>query len=641
MTTTFTAAVCTKGRPSVVAGCLAALRACDPAPMEIVVVDGDGSAASVCEGTRYFVNEPGLTRQRNRALREARGDVVAFFDDDARPSPGVFGSLAAAYEDPGVVGATGPILEPGDHVVGGKSSVVRRLVTGWGRPGTFTRGGYPRRYAVLSSDADVEFMQGAFMTVRRPVALELLFDESLPGYGLAEDEDFSRRLSLRGRIRYGAAAVVEHENLGFGGRDQRAFNRMLVVNRRHLFRKNFEQTPLARLSFAWMVLVLFGHRLVNREWQGVLGLIDGLRSVLGTGPGEQAELSVPRTGGRRGAGVLGTGSGEGPELSVPRTGGRGVVFVSSHGQDGGSERYLERLIRLLPPDVVGSVVILEDGPMAARVDATVIPTGAGPLDIVRSARLLRRHAKGSLVHANGVKAAVVSVAAGLPTVWVKHDHSYDGRVGRLIARRCRAVVGVSEAVLRGVGGGRVVHTGIDIPSVDRVAARALVDHLAPARPVVTLVGRLDPVKGHHDLLAALPPGMHALFVGPEDPHHRMDVPGWIGPRDDVLEIMAGSDVVAVPSTNEGFGLVAAEALSVGTPVVGYAVGALPEVVGDCGVLVPAGDIEALRSALADPPDGSCGPARIAELFSVERWVAEMLEVYDSAARASGKRAKRR
>lgn len=639
MTTTFTAAVCTKGRPDVVAGCLAALRLCDPAPMEVVVVDGDGSAASVCDGTRYFVNEPGLTRQRNRALRESKGDVVAFFDDDARPNPSVFGQLAGAYEDPGVVGATGPILEPGDHAVGGKSSVVRRLVTGWGRPGTFTRGGYPRRYGVLAEDADIEFMQGAFMTVRRPVALDLLFDESLPGYGLAEDEDFSRRLSRLGRIRYVAAAVVEHENLGFGGRDQRAFNRMLVVNRRHLFGKNFERTPLARLSFAWMLVVLFAHRIVNREWQGVLGLVDGLRSVLGTGPGEQPELSVPRTGGRGGPGVLGTGLGDEAELAVPRTG--GVVFVSSHGQDGGSERYLERLIKLLPPDVVGSVVILEDGPMAQRISATVLPTGAGPLDIVRSACRLRRHAKGSLVHANGVKAAAVSVVAGLATVWVKHDHSYDGRVGRLIARRCRAVIGVSEAVLRGVGGGRVVHTGIDIPSVDRAAARTLVDQLAPGRPVVTLVGRLDPVKGHHDLLAALPPGMHALFVGPEDPHHRMEVPGWIGPRDDVLEIMAGSDVVAVPSANEGFGLVAAEALSVGTPVVGYAVGALPEVVGDCGVLVPAGDIEALRAVLASPPDGSCGPARIAELFSVKRWVAEMLDVYDSAARASGKRAKRR
>lgn len=603
--TTITAAVCTKGRPDVVDRCLEALRRCDPAPLEIVVVDGDGSAAevAVAAGARYFVNEPGLTRQRNRALRESRGDVVAFFDDDARPNPAVFAQLAAAYDDPAVVGATGPILEPGDHAVGGKSSVVRRLVTGWGRPGTFTRGGYPRRYAVLSDDADVEFMQGAFLTVRRAVALDLLFDESLPGYGLAEDEDFSRRLSQRGRIRYVADAVVEHENLGFGGRDQRAFNRMLVVNRRHLFRKNFEQTPLARLSFAWMLLVLFAHRLVNREWQGLRGLVEGLRDRPATDT---------------------------------------VVFVSSHGQDGGSERYLERLLSLLPPERVGAVIILEDGPMATRLpEATVLPTGAELRDILRSARRLRRLAQGSLVHANGVKAAAVSVAAGLPTVWVKHDHSFDGRLARLIARRCREVVGVSEAVLRGAGRGRVVHTGIDVPTVDRAQARALVDSLAPGRPVVTLVGRLDPVKGHADLLAALPDGMHALFVGPADPHHQMDVPGWIGPRDDVVEIMAGSDVVAVPSQNEGFGLVAAEALSVGTPVVGYAVGALPEVVGDCGTLVAPGDVDALRAALANPPDGSCGPARIRERFSVERWVAEMLDVYETAARASGNKAKSR
>ena len=47
------------------------------------------------------------------------------------------------------------------------------------------------------------------------------------------------------------------------------------MNRTYLFRKNFERTPLARLQFAGMVLVLVAHRAVNREWAGVRGLIDG------------------------------------------------------------------------------------------------------------------------------------------------------------------------------------------------------------------------------------------------------------------------------------------------------------------------------------------------------------------------------
>ena len=48
---------------------------------------------------------------------------------------------------------------------------------------------------------------------------------------------------------------------------------------------------------------------------------------------------------------------------------------------------------------------------------------------------------------------------------------------------------------------------------------------------------------------------------------------------------------------EGFGLSAAEALAVEVPVVGYASGALPEVLGDAALLVPTGDTDALASAI--------------------------------------------
>lgn len=619
--TTFSAVVCTKGRPEVLEGALAALDACDPAPLEVLVVDGDNdhqSARSAAErhGARYLPNPPGLTRQRNRGCDEAVGEVVAFFDDDARPARDVFAHLAAAYEDRTVLGATGRIVEPGDHPRGGRRSAVRRLATGFAPPGTFTRGGYPSRYDSFPEDTDVEFMQGAFLTVRRSTAVALRFDEGLPGYGLAEDEDFSCRLSRRGRIRYVAGAVVYHQNLGFGTRDARAFNRSLVVNRWHLFRKNFAPTPAAVASFVWMVVVLFGHRVVNGDWEGVRGLAEGV-----------ATLARRPSRARR-----------------PPT----VCFVSSHSKHGGSERYLQRLLANLGPTWVASVVALENGPMVERLraeglDVTVIETGRSGWDALVAARRLRRvtnHA--DLVHANGVKAAVVSVLAGLPTVWVKHDHSFDGLLARLVARRCRVVVGVSQAALSGVGRARntkLVPPGVPVPVVDRAAARAVVDELAGGRPVLSLVGRMDPVKGHRDLLAAAPDDARILFIGAE----RTDAPratatGW---RDDVVELMAGSDVVAVPSGNEGFGLAAAESLSVGTPVVGYAVGSLPEVVGDCGLLVPAGNVTELRHAiervLGDSELrrrlGQSGPARIARHFSLESWLVAMRDVYLTACRA--------
>ena len=50
-------------------------------------------------------------------------------------------------------------------------------------------------------------------------------------------------------------------------------------------------------------------------------------------------------------------------------------------------------------------------------------------------------------------------------------------------------------------------------------------------------------------------------------------------------LFASADVVVVPSHHEGFGLPALEAMAAGTPVVAADTSSLPEVVGDCGVLV--------------------------------------------------------
>ena len=66
--------------------------------------------------------------------------------------------------------------------------------------------------------------------------------------------------------------------------------------------------------------------------------------------------------------------------------------------------------------------------------------------------------------------------------------------------------------------------------------------------------------------------------------------------------MQGAAVVAMPSTYpEGLGLVALEAMAAGAPVVGTAIGGIPESVidGETGWLVPPGDVAALAAALAD------------------------------------------
>lgn len=74
------------------------------------------------------------------------------------------------------------------------------------------------------------------------------------------------------------------------------------------------------------------------------------------------------------------------------------------------------------------------------------------------------------------------------------------------------------------------------------------------------------------------------------------------PYENIQELYRASDIFMLPSTmkeniQEQFGLVIAEALSCGVPVVGSSSGAIPEVVGDAGLIVPPGDYKALATAI--------------------------------------------
>ena len=298
--TTVSVAIATLRRPEVLATALASVAGSTMKPLEVVVVDGDDgrSAEPVVEAAaaeapypvRYLPSERGLTRQRNLALDHVDGDVVVFIDDDARLEPDALERLVSAYDDPAVVGVSGRVLELDSNKVVSQTSPLRRLLFSASREGTFARSGYPRRLVDATVARDVEFMPGCFMSARVTDAREVRFDERLLAYALAEDEDFSCRLSRRGRIRHVPAAVVHHDNSGFFSRDRRAFGRMVVRNRAYLFRKNFPQTWRGRGSFALLLLLLVGHRLLNRDLQGLRGLLEGTLDAIRS----RSDLPAPR-----------------------------------------------------------------------------------------------------------------------------------------------------------------------------------------------------------------------------------------------------------------------------------------------------------------------------------------------------------
>jgi D-inositol-3-phosphate glycosyltransferase len=166
---------------------------------------------------------------------------------------------------------------------------------------------------------------------------------------------------------------------------------------------------------------------------------------------------------------------------------------------------------------------------------------------------------------------------------------------------------------------RVVSPGIDLdffqPTPRGVARNALGIN---GQPILFSAGRMDPIKGFDSLIRTLPllgDTTTRLLIGGgsvEDTErgrleslasdlgvrHRVDFLGPI-PQERLPLYYSAADLVVVPSHYESFGLVAAESLACGTPVVASRVGGLPTVVrdGENGLLVPWLEPRAFASAI--------------------------------------------
>lgn len=303
-------------------------------------------------------------------------------------------------------------------------------------------------------------------------------------------------------------------------------------------------------------------------------------------------------------------------------------------------------------------------------------------------RLIRELRRADLVHSHLLKAdALTAICAKLSgragrLVSGKHNderallNPWVSRVHGVLGNIPRRTIALSDHVARFVEEhGRVrpdrmrrVYYGID-PTPFEAAGAAREEHRAdirdefgfgPLDPVFLCVARFAPQKAHDVLLEAFARAREAvgerakprlLLVGDDpfgDGRERAEV--WAaerslgddcvfcGIRRDVPRLMAGSDVFVMSSLWEGLGLVFLEAMSMGLPVLGSRVSAIPEVVmeGETGLLVPPGDpaalAEGMERLILDPElRGSlqgAGPAMVRERFSLDRMVEETLAIYE-------------
>jgi len=331
-----------------------------------------------------------------------------------------------------------------------------------------------------------------------------------------------------------------------------------------------------------------------------------------------------------------------------------ILFVQPVAERGGSDWALLRMVRSLPRDRyechVAQPAVGPLGPALAAAGATVhvvpmrrITSGGGlgwwiryafgwPLAVWRLVRLIRG-IDADIVDTNSLHSWYGWAAAAVsrrPHVWHAREITVQSGAARalehfLCAHFATVVVAMSEAIAS---------------QLDRRNVRVIIDDVeagvfGPLRAVrfrrtcaipddaalVAGAGRIDTWKGFDVLLDAWPlikakrPDAHLVVAGPavsgkEEYESALAARAasladvhWVGPRSDIADLYADSDVFVLASTEpEPFGLVVIEALASGCPVVVTDHGGAPETLERCpggGLKVPPNNPEALAFAVCE------------------------------------------
>jgi len=254
-----TVAVCTRERPDDLWRCLTALAALPDDGQEVLVVDNRPETRRTEElaggfpGVRY-VRQPdgGLNAARNRALRSASHEVVAFTDDDAVVDSGWLRALLRNFSDPRVLCVTG-LTMPSELET--EAQEIFEAYSPFGR-------GFRRRTFSgweMNPLAVGQVGAGANMALRRSTLQQVgEFDEALDGGTVTrsggDHEMFSRVLASGFLIAYDPSALSWHRHRrsmdelretlrGYGTGVYAMWTRALLANR---------EVGAFRLALSWM-----------------------------------------------------------------------------------------------------------------------------------------------------------------------------------------------------------------------------------------------------------------------------------------------------------------------------------------------------------------------------------------------------
>jgi GT2 family glycosyltransferase len=286
----------TKRKQEVVENLLNSVRRQSFKDFEVIIVSPDRFTNPDPQSKILLEKQGGPARARNLGLREARGELLLFLDDDVELHDEYLARLVTTMKgNPDIAGVGGrstikepmithPLLPPLLRLFTG-----RDLSSGEKIGRVLTNGFTAPNFEYSSKPILVEWLRGSNMAFRSQAAERVgFFDENYTGNGIYEDADFSHRFTLQGyKLLLDPSLKQKHRSLGTPLYPEENYAYYLAYNQIYFFYKFKWDGPLALARclmaqlFQNLLLILGG--VVYKKPRAFLshakGLIDGFNRL--------------------------------------------------------------------------------------------------------------------------------------------------------------------------------------------------------------------------------------------------------------------------------------------------------------------------------------------------------------------------